>query len=213
MIVAIDSATDRLSVAVGVAAGPVATRAAEGARRHTGLLGDFVAAALGELGAGWGDVRGLALADGPGSFTGLRVSAAWAKAVARARGLPVYAASTLLVRAAAGAVPGERVVGVGEAMRGELFAAGYHFLADLTVEEWAAPRVVRTVAEIGSADRIARGWPEAARLIDLVGRPGGARRLEDLGGWEPDYGRLAEAQVKWEQAHGRPLADSTGDAR
>jgi tRNA threonylcarbamoyladenosine biosynthesis protein TsaB len=27
----------------------------------------------------------------------------------------------------------------------------------------------------------------------------------DLGAWEPDYGRLAEAQVRWEAAHGRPL--------
>jgi tRNA threonylcarbamoyladenosine biosynthesis protein TsaB len=26
-----------------------------------------------------------------------------------------------------------------------------------------------------------------------------------LDSWEPDYGRLAEAQVKWEAAHGRPL--------
>jgi hypothetical protein len=28
----------------------------------------------------------------------------------------------------------------------------------------------------------------------------------DLDAWEPSYGRLAEAQVKWEAAHGRPLA-------
>jgi tRNA threonylcarbamoyladenosine biosynthesis protein TsaB len=28
----------------------------------------------------------------------------------------------------------------------------------------------------------------------------------DLARWEPMYGRLAEAQVKWEAAHGRPLA-------
>jgi tRNA threonylcarbamoyladenosine biosynthesis protein TsaB len=27
----------------------------------------------------------------------------------------------------------------------------------------------------------------------------------DLNTWEPAYGRLAEAQVKWEAAHGRPL--------
>jgi tRNA threonylcarbamoyladenosine biosynthesis protein TsaB len=27
----------------------------------------------------------------------------------------------------------------------------------------------------------------------------------DLGSWEPVYGRLAEAQVKWEAAHGRAL--------
>jgi tRNA threonylcarbamoyladenosine biosynthesis protein TsaB len=27
----------------------------------------------------------------------------------------------------------------------------------------------------------------------------------DLASWEPSYGRLAEAQVRWEAAHGRPL--------
>jgi tRNA threonylcarbamoyladenosine biosynthesis protein TsaB len=27
----------------------------------------------------------------------------------------------------------------------------------------------------------------------------------DLASWEPAYGRLAEAQVRWESAHGRPL--------
>jgi tRNA threonylcarbamoyladenosine biosynthesis protein TsaB len=27
----------------------------------------------------------------------------------------------------------------------------------------------------------------------------------NLAAWEPDYGRLAEAQVRWEAAHGRPL--------
>ena len=27
----------------------------------------------------------------------------------------------------------------------------------------------------------------------------------DLARWEPQYGRLAEAQVRWEAEHGRPL--------
>jgi hypothetical protein len=27
----------------------------------------------------------------------------------------------------------------------------------------------------------------------------------DLAGWEPDYGRKAEAQSRWEAAHGRSL--------
>jgi tRNA threonylcarbamoyladenosine biosynthesis protein TsaB len=27
----------------------------------------------------------------------------------------------------------------------------------------------------------------------------------DIASWEPAYGRLAEAQVRWESAHGRPL--------
>jgi hypothetical protein len=28
--------------------------------------------------------------------------------------------------------------------------------------------------------------------------------------WEPVYGRPAEAQARWEKAHGRPLPDSVG---
>jgi hypothetical protein len=30
----------------------------------------------------------------------------------------------------------------------------------------------------------------------------------DLDAWEPDYGRQAEAQVRWEFMHGRPLASA-----
>jgi tRNA threonylcarbamoyladenosine biosynthesis protein TsaB len=30
----------------------------------------------------------------------------------------------------------------------------------------------------------------------------------DLTTWEPNYGRKAEAQVRWEASHGRPLGDA-----
>ena len=32
-----------------------------------------------------------------------------------------------------------------------------------------------------------------------------ARGPVDIASWEPSYGRLAEAQVRWESAHGTPL--------
>ncbi|OYV67912.1 MAG: hypothetical protein B7Z72_09030, partial [Gemmatimonadetes bacterium 21-71-4] len=41
-----------------------------------------------------------------------------------------------------------------------------------------------------------------------VARLEGALEAADLAGWEPHYGRLAEAQVKWEAQHGRPLPQS-----
>ena len=41
----------------------------------------------------------------------------------------------------------------------------------------------------------------AARLTELID----ATPAADLAAWEPAYGRLAEAQVKWEAAHGRSL--------
>jgi hypothetical protein len=57
-----------------------------------------------------------------------------------------------------------------------------------------------------------RGAPRAKALIDLVGVHRGARQVADVQGWEPDYGRPAEAQARWEIAHGRPLPDSVGGA-
>jgi hypothetical protein len=54
------------------------------------------------------------------------------------------------------------------------------------------------------------GLPHAARLLGLVGRAGGARRVDAAAEWEPVYGRPAEAQARWEIAHGRPLPDSVG---
>lgn len=50
----------------------------------------------------------------------------------------------------------------------------------------------------------------ASMLLALLARPGAARRITDLGTAEPVYGRAAEAQVKWEARHGRPLPDPTG---
>jgi hypothetical protein len=52
--------------------------------------------------------------------------------------------------------------------------------------------------------------PDARYLLELVRWTGGAHRVDDVGGWEPEYGRLAEAQVRWETLHGKPLSDSTG---
>jgi tRNA threonylcarbamoyladenosine biosynthesis protein TsaB len=41
-----------------------------------------------------------------------------------------------------------------------------------------------------------------ARVEELVQ----SRGPVDIGRWEPSYGRLAEAQVRWETAHGKPLS-------
>ena len=55
------------------------------------------------------------------------------------------------------------------------------------------------------------GKDRAAPVFLLLEKPWGMVRpppdiAVDLDAWEPSYGRLAEAQVKWEAAHGRPLA-------
>lgn len=233
IVLALDAATDRLSVAAGQPRAQQAVRGLRGARRHAGALPQLVDEVLSEIGVGLDQVEALAVSDGPGSFTGLRVAASWAKAVWRVRSLPFWTASTLLVRAARHAEPGVDLIGVGSALRGEVYAAGYR-VTDHGIETIFAPSVAspgrghlqdRTVdllvgdlpeaemASWGLARRVVageEGQPDARTLIDLVGVPGGARLIDAPSEWEPEYGRPAEAQAKWEQAHGRPLSDSTG---
>jgi tRNA threonylcarbamoyladenosine biosynthesis protein TsaB len=49
-----------------------------------------------------------------------------------------------------------------------------------------------------------RADPKASAVIHLEACLADAGPV-DLASWEPSYGRLAEAQVRWETQHGRPL--------
>ena len=57
------------------------------------------------------------------------------------------------------------------------------------------------------------GGPRARQLIALTGRRGGAVPVMAVEGWAPEYGRPAEAQARWEAAHGRPMPDPIGSPR
>ena len=50
-------------------------------------------------------------------------------------------------------------------------------------------------------------WPHARGAAVLASALDGASPV-DLASWEPQYGRLAEAQVRWEREHGRPLSEA-----
>jgi tRNA threonylcarbamoyladenosine biosynthesis protein TsaB len=232
---ALDTATDRASVALGTSARDALEESLVGARRHAGALIPMIDRLLGRAGRSLDGLSGVALSDGPGSFTGLRVGAAVAKSLARVRGLEVRSAPSLLVRAAGRAEPGALVLAVSNALRGELYAAAYRFEPArietlLSPSVWkpeqliaAAPRPDRIVGD-GPAEVLGmladwaerdvmsgeQGLPRAAFLLELLHQPGGARTIANLDLWEPEYGRPAEAQARWELAHGRPLPDSVG---
>src|SRR5262249_6033342 len=161
----------------------------------------------------------IILADGPGSFTGLRVAAAVAKALLHVRAMPLWTAPSLLVCAAASQQSEGVILSVSNALRGELFAAAYQFSPG-RVEIMLPPSVVtaaslRTLVPsprliVGPAAATLGGdpsWPDAGRLFALVGMAGGVLRVDDPARWEPVYGRPAEAQAQWEKAHGRSLAN------
>jgi len=79
--------------------------------------------------AGWGrdSIEGIAVAIGPGSFTGLRIGIATAKGMAMAGGLEVAGVSSLDSLAMNGASFAGTVVPLIDARRGEIYAAALRF--------------------------------------------------------------------------------------
>ena len=83
---AVDTASDRCTVAASDGF-RVAHRHIDGSRRHATAILSLLDEVLGEVAAAARDVDLLLTGDGPGSFTGLRVSSSVAKALAWGRGI------------------------------------------------------------------------------------------------------------------------------
>jgi tRNA threonylcarbamoyladenosine biosynthesis protein TsaB len=232
---AIDTSGDQASVAVGSAGVILAQEVVSGTRRHAIELVPATERVLNAASAPLSQVQGILVTDGPGSFTGLRIGATVAKGLAYAGTIPVRTASALLVMARGGwrsisDPTARRVLAVTDALRGECYAALYDItesgisvlrepavLRPEALAEWPAPDLLVSELELPglSGQRITgeAAQPRAAVLLDLLGVTGATREIGDLVTWEPEYGRPAEAQVRWEALHGRRLPDSAGTAR
>lgn len=171
-----------------------------------------IAAALSEAGLRPSDLNRIVCGEGPGSFTSLRIAASLAKGFAHSLDIPLYSVSSLLLIAAGAPVNVRPVIAAINAMRGEFYAAEYHITCD-NVTETVQPRIIEEsvlreyAAErdatllIAGLDGVGPRVGDVARLLDRVIERGHV----DLASWEPKYGRLAEAQVRWEKASGKPL--------
>jgi len=73
---------------------------------HASLLIPRIRALMDEIGADGGELSGILVGAGPGSFTGVRVAAATAKGFARALTLPLWAFSSLAAAAVNDGAPG-----------------------------------------------------------------------------------------------------------
>jgi tRNA threonylcarbamoyladenosine biosynthesis protein TsaB len=140
MLVALDTSTSQASIAA-VRDGHLAAELTwDVGRRHSQELLVRLQWLLEMCDARPGDLTGVAVALGPGSFNGVRVALAAAKSLAFARELPLYGFSTLDVSAWGHADPGGALCAVLEAGRGELYAARYALrAADLVTESAGSP--------------------------------------------------------------------------
>jgi tRNA threonylcarbamoyladenosine biosynthesis protein TsaB len=220
---AIETSGDQASAAVSGPGGEVVEEVLTGMRRHARELIPAMDRVLTRAACQVRDLRGVVVSDGPGSFTGLRIGASVAKAVAHVSGLPVRTASALAVMARGAwresavvesAGCDLRILAVTDALRGEVYAALYR-VGPARLEVLAAPAVLTpsALALWPAADLRAHSLPLASTLLDLLDLNGGTVPVGELESWEPEYGRPAEAQARWEAVHGRRLPDSSGAAR
>jgi tRNA threonylcarbamoyladenosine biosynthesis protein TsaB len=136
LALALDASSSTLSCALCEVGAQGAVRVLAEERHEPPAKGsDLLPAALvavcGRAGRELAEVGGIAVGVGPGSFTGLRVGIAAAKALAYARSWPVAGASSLHALAL-GAAPhtpaGALIVATAEARKGELYAAAWRAL-------------------------------------------------------------------------------------
>jgi tRNA threonylcarbamoyladenosine biosynthesis protein TsaB len=90
---------------------------------HARELMPAVAKVMGEAGVDYADLQAIAVGVGPGTFTGLRIGVATARALAHAHEIPVHPVSSLA--ALAQGIDAEQRLPLIDARRGELFAALY----------------------------------------------------------------------------------------
>lgn len=119
--------------------------------RHTTRLLPLAVEALADGRTDWSALGLIGVGTGPGTFTGIRIGIATARALAAARSIPIAGVSTLQALAAGAAGSGrgeERLLAVLDARRGEVFVAGWDpgEVAVAGVEPLLAPRALAPAA-------------------------------------------------------------------
>lgn len=210
----LEASTYQASVALVSRTRVIAEReVATGRAEHDHLM-PAVAAVLGEAGISVTALARVVCGAGPGSFTSLRIAAALAKGLASAPGGPGLASVPslpLIVAAAADRLADGTYLASIDALRGERHAALVRLerdgggggagdvvrivpasearrLPEKAVSEWARAAGATMIGP-GCKTEV---WPAARGVLLLWDDVHDA----DLESWEPDYGRLAEAEVR-----------------
>ena len=189
MLLALDTSSPQVTVALTDGDVVVAERASAQTMKHGELLAPLIAETVGAAEAIMTDVTAIAVGVGPGPFTGLRVGLVTARTLAHVLQVPVYGVCSLDVLAAearaTGAVGDDFVVAT-DARRKEVYWAA-----------WSGGRRVEGPAVEKPADlagRLAPGTPvvgEGAALYRAeLGDPVGP--LRPAAGW---LGRVVAAEA------------------
>jgi len=188
MLVAIDTSTDFASLALHDGAQVCVEHTWQSPRRHTVELLPRLTSALEQLALDAGDLSGVAVTRGPGSFTGLRVGLAAAKGLAIARKLPLIGIPTLDVIAAAQGRDRRPMETILQAGRGRICVATYRWRRgswqarqDPRLTTWSALAKEITTPTLFCGEIDPAGAKALAELDDLAVVLPAATRLRRAG--------------------------------
>jgi tRNA threonylcarbamoyladenosine biosynthesis protein TsaB len=214
---ALDASTYRGSVAVLDDERLIVQTTAPMRGKDAEQLMPAVSAALREAGAGFGTIERVVCGAGPGSFTSLRIAASIAKGIVIGRALPLFAVPSLALIVAGNVTDGprgaRRYLAILDALRGESYVAEFEH-DEGAVRQVGDMRLVPTeevpaVAAASEARAVGPDQPDHwlphARGVTLLMQSLMNGGPVEVASWEPTYGRMAEAQAKWEATHGRAL--------
>ncbi|MBH2017565.1 MAG: tRNA (adenosine(37)-N6)-threonylcarbamoyltransferase complex dimerization subunit type 1 TsaB [Burkholderiales bacterium] len=166
VLLALDTATERLHLALSTGQGEVARVSAldlpGGAQASAQLLPGLLQL-LGQAGLTWADVSAIAFGAGPGAFTGLRTACSVTQGLAMGLNVPVILVDTLMAVAEDArqqAAPDELTDGdvlwvLQDARMGELYVAAFTWSASTGWREHVA-------AALWPLDEPRRRWSDAA---------------------------------------------------
>jgi len=228
LLLAIDTCGPSGSVALGKLAGrdlEILGQTELAGRGYSATLVSAVADLLKSAGAGLGDLRGIIVVNGPGSFTGVRVGLSDLNGLAEGRELPVVAISRLEVLSKKSGAPSSAL----DAHRSEVFLR-LERLGNIPAELLAGARELVAVdppplrvavCDESAAALLASAWPNtqlvqtAAPLASDAMRPGEARlvagAVADLALLDGHYLRRSDAEIFGADAVGaQPKPESQG---
>jgi tRNA threonylcarbamoyl adenosine modification protein YeaZ len=126
VLLAFDTATPHVTVALHDADAVVATYESAESMRHGEMLAPGIQRVLADARANVADLTAIAVGVGPGPFTGLRVGLVTARTLAFVRKIPVHGVCSLDILAASGVDAGlKEFVVATDARRKEVYLASY----------------------------------------------------------------------------------------
>jgi len=192
-------------------------------KNHSIRLMPAISLLLDELDIEPADLDGIAIAQGPGSYTGVRIGVTTAKSMAWSLGIPLVGISSLEAVAGNGACFEGKVCPLFDARRGQVYTAlfdqGKRLVKDqiIMLDQWLNQLIEPQIPVLFLGDDVSMHRPMIEEKLGELAKFGppewniprasyiareGSRKIKlgetaNVSDFTPQYLQLAEAEAKW----------------